>query len=132
VSQLPARTALADTSLFIAHEQQRPIRAEPPQAIAVSVITVAELHLGVLAAPDDQTRSLRMDTLRQVEELEPLSIDREVAAAWALLRVELRNAGRRMPLNNSWIAATALAHGLPVVTQDDDYDDVPGLAVIQV
>lgn len=37
-----------------------------------------------------------------------------------------------MPLNDSWIAATAIAQGIPVVTQDDDYDDVPGLAVIRV
>lgn len=40
----------------------------------------------------------------------------------------LRDAGRRMPLNDSWIAATALAHAIPVVSQDEDYDDVPGLA----
>ena len=37
-----------------------------------------------------------------------------------------------MPVNDSWIAATAMAHGLPVVTQDDDYVAVPGLAVIRV
>ena len=37
-----------------------------------------------------------------------------------------------MPVNDSWIAATAIAHGLPVVTQDDDYADVPGLDVIRI
>jgi predicted nucleic acid-binding protein len=37
-----------------------------------------------------------------------------------------------MPVNNSWIAATAMAHRLPVVTQDDDYDGVPGLDVIRI
>ena len=36
------------------------------------------------------------------------------------------------PLNDSWIAATALAHGLPVATQDDDYDQVPGLQVVKL
>jgi predicted nucleic acid-binding protein len=39
---------------------------------------------------------------------------------------------KNMPINDSWIAATALAAGVPVVTQDADYDDVPGLAVIRV
>jgi predicted nucleic acid-binding protein len=39
---------------------------------------------------------------------------------------------RRMPANDSWIAATALLHGLPVITQDDDYVGVPGLEVIRV
>jgi len=37
-----------------------------------------------------------------------------------------------MPINDSWIAATALAHDLTVTTQDDDYDDVPGLQVVKV
>jgi predicted nucleic acid-binding protein len=37
-----------------------------------------------------------------------------------------------MPLNDSWIAATALAHSIPVVTQDADYDDVPGLEIIRL
>jgi predicted nucleic acid-binding protein len=30
-----------------------------------------------------------------------------------------------MPVNDSWIAATAIAHGIPVLTQDDDYDHAP-------
>jgi predicted nucleic acid-binding protein len=37
-----------------------------------------------------------------------------------------------MPLNDSWIAATAIAHKAPVVSQDSDYDNVPGLQVIRV
>ena len=40
-------------------------------------------------------------------------------AAWARLRVELRDRGLRMPVNDSWIAATAIALGVAVVTQDD-------------
>jgi hypothetical protein len=37
-----------------------------------------------------------------------------------------------MPLNDSWIAATAMALAVPVVTQDDDYVELPGLDVIKV
>ena len=40
--------------------------------------------------------------------------------------------GKRMPLNDSWIAATAIANRLPVVAQDDDYADIPGLEVIRI
>lgn len=132
MSEPRPNVALADTSLFIAQEQRRAVRDEPPEEVAVSVITVGELRLGVLTAPDDRTRALRLETLSRVEVFEPLSIDRDVAVAWAALRVELRNAGRRMPLNHSWIAATAIAHGLPVVAQDDDYAGVPGLDVIRL
>jgi predicted nucleic acid-binding protein len=128
----PTGTALADTSVFIAREQRRPIAGQPPERVAVSVITVAELRLGVLAADDATARARRLETLSLVEALEPLPVDTSVAHAWAVLRLALREAGRRMPLNDSWIAATALAHHLPVVSQDDDYLDVPGLQVIRV
>lgn len=104
---------------------------EQPGRIAVSIITWGS-WLGVLCASDVGTRARRLDTLRQAEALEPLPVDADVASRWAALRVALRDAGRRMPVNDSWIAATALAHGMPVVTQDADYDDVPGLTVIRV
>lgn len=124
--------ALADTSIFIADEQSRPLAGSPPEAIVISVVTVAELRLGVLMAADPRTRATRMATLRLAESLEPLAIDDVVADAWARLIAGLRGNGRRMPINDSWIAATALAHGLPVATQDRDYDVVQGLEVIHL
>lgn len=123
---------LADTSLFIAQEQSRSLAGVPPERIAVSIVTVGELRLGVLAADDPDTRAQRLETLTRAEALDPLIVDAAVAHAWARLRVALRDAGRRMPLNDSWIAATAIAHGIPVVSQDADYDDVPDLRVIRV
>jgi len=126
------RLALADTSVFIALEQERPLAGPVPDAVAVSVITVGELRLGVLAAEDLRTRARRLRTLSRAEELEPLPVDARVADAWAELRLALRDAGKRMPLNDSWIAATAVAHRIPVVSQDADYDDVPGLEVIRI
>lgn len=124
--------ALADTSVFIALEQRRPLGGVPPERIAVSVVTVGELRLGVLVAADSAARARRLDTLLRAEALEPLPIDSDVAGRWAALRLALREAGRRMPLNDSWIAATALAHGMPLVSQDDDYEGVPGLEVIRI
>lgn len=124
--------ALADTSVFIALEADRKLSGPPPEAIAVSVITVGELRLGVLAAADGASRARRLETLSRVEALEPLPVDAAAANAWAVLRLALRDQGKRMPLNDSWIAATAIANRIPVVSQDADYDDAPGLEVIRV
>jgi predicted nucleic acid-binding protein len=77
-------------------------------------------------------RTAIVDTLDLALRTSPLPVDRAVAAAWAQLRRALRDRKRTMPVNDSWIAATAMAHGLPVVTQDEDYVSVPGLAVIRV
>jgi predicted nucleic acid-binding protein len=96
------------------------------------VITVGELRLGVLAAEEGSTRARRLETLSRAEALEPIAVDAQVAHAWATLRLALRDRGLRMPLNDSWIAATAIAHKLPLVAQDADYDRVPGLKVIRV
>ena len=112
---------LADTSVFIANESGRPLLVEHlPDEIAVSVITIGELRAGVLAARDVDIRDQRLHTLLRARELRPIPIDEAVAEAWAKLRIMLRDRGLRMPINDSWIAATALAHDVPVVTQDLD------------
>jgi predicted nucleic acid-binding protein len=125
--------ALADTSLFVAVEQDRPRSGTVPDELAVSVVTVGELHLGVLLARDAATRARRLATSAFVQAtFQPISIDDAVAQVWAGLVADLRKSGHPAPINDTWIAATALAHSLPIVTQDSDYDAFPGLRVIRV
>lgn len=124
---------LLDTSVFIALEAGRPIETVSiPGRLRVSVVTIGELRLGVLSAAQADTRARRLATLDRATKLEPAPVTEAVAEAWALLRISLRARGRSMPVNDSWIAATAMALGVPVVTQDADYVDVPGLEVIRV
>ena len=86
----------------------------------------------MLLAADAVTRDRRLSTLTNALALDPVPIDLAVSERWAQLRVLLRDARTRMPVNDSWIAATALALGVPVVTHDDDYVVVEGLEVITV
>jgi len=124
------KRGLADTSLFIAREAGRHHATDVmPKQLGVSVVTVAELRAGVLAASDLAVRRRRLRTLEFVLRLDCLPVDEPVAEAWAVLRVALRDHGRRMNVNDAWIAATALAHDLPVVTQDHDFDVVRDLGV---
>ena len=124
---------LADTSVFIARESGRPIQASLlPDELAVSIITIGELRAGVLAARDVTTRDTRLATLTAAMTLDPIAIDDDVAAQWARLRVMLRDSGQRMPVNDSWIAATAMALQVPIVTQDDDYINLAELRVVRV
>ena len=124
---------IADTSVFIARESGRPLaETELPDELGISVITIGELRSGVLAAVDVETRDRRLATLSEALALEPLPVDQPVAEAWARLRVLLREMQKRMPVNDSWIAATAMSLGVPVVTQDEDYVEVRGLKIIRV
>lgn len=124
---------LVDTSVFVARESGRPIVVDGmPTNVVVSVVTVAELRAGVLVADDPAERAVRLATLTLAQSFEAVPIDDAVAEAWARLRVELRLRQRRMPVNDSWIAATAMALRIPIVTQDADYVTIPGLDVIRV
>lgn len=123
---------MLDTSVFIAREGRGLDVAALPDEVAVSIVTYGELRAGVLAASDVSVRSRRLTTLQTVSDLNPLPIDTGVADEWARLRVALASAGQRINVNDSWIAATALAHGVPVVTQDSDFDALAAISDLQV
>ncbi len=96
------------------------------------MITVGELRLGLLAADSGPVQARRLETLSKAEAVDPLPVDARVTPAWAVLRLALRDQRKRLPINDSWIAATAIANDIPVASQDADYDDVPGLRGIRV
>ncbi len=126
--------AIADTSLFIARETGRPVDPyEQDVQIAVSIVTIAELELGVLAAAEPRIRAIRLHTLRDAEQLSALPVDRAVASAFASLAVQMRAAGQgRLGIHDAWIAATAIAHDADLLTQDSGFEAVPGLRVIRL
>jgi predicted nucleic acid-binding protein len=98
-----------------------------PEAAAVSVVTLAELELGVHLAAVESIRARRLRTLRAVQETYvALPVDEGVASAFAELVSEARRTGRRPRVQDTWIAATARAHSVPVYTQDAGFD---GLSV---
>jgi predicted nucleic acid-binding protein len=137
VTEVEAEVGLLDTSVFIAREVGRAV-AKLPERVALSVITIGELQLGVLSAGDSATRSRRADTLALARAADPIPVSEAVMVSWARLVVDCRAAGvhRAVKLTDSLIAATAIEHGLPVVTQDADYDQIaracPALSVINV
>jgi predicted nucleic acid-binding protein len=128
-----AERALADTSIFIGLEAERfdPARFDGYEW-GVSVITLGELRLGVLRAASPDVSARRLAAYQLAKQFQPLELDEAVSEHWALLVARLRAAGRKVPINDSWIAATALAHDIPIVTQDGDYDAMPDLKVLKL
>jgi predicted nucleic acid-binding protein len=122
--------AVLDTSIFVARQQgRRPLPAE----VAVSVITLAELELGVLVARDSDTRAQRLATLTRVrEQTAGLPADDRVASAYARLAAGELAAGRKPRVHDTWIAATALVHQAEVWTQDQDFTAFAAVDVVRV
>ena len=120
--------AILDTSLFIASEQGRALERPLPAEVGVSVVTLAELELGVLMARGSDTRSRRLATLTRVrEQTAGLPADDRVASAAGELA-----AGRKPRVHDTWIAATALVHDAEVWTQDADFTRFAAVDVVRV
>lgn len=121
----PVTSGLPGTSVFIARESGRPLGSLPDR-VAVSVVTIGELELGVLAAVDADVLARRADTLALARQSDPIPVSEAVMSGWPRLVVACRRAGvhRTVRLTDALIAATAIVHGLPVVTRDDDFDQI--------
>jgi predicted nucleic acid-binding protein len=110
--------SLIDTSVLVGAHNVRSFDEE----WAVSVVTVGELEAGVLIAQDETARARRVALLAAVlAEAPALPIDRHIAARYG----ELRARAGRQPSNDLWIAATALAHDLILITADQQQAALP-------
>ena len=103
----------------------------PTEATYISVLTLGEVRKGIerlaLGARHNRLRRwLEVDLLEQFEH-RILPIDLEVADRWG--RLIAQQAGKPRPPIDCLLAATALAHGLTLVTRDTDLVGIPGLEI---
>ncbi len=112
-------TVLIDTSL-VAGTATTGIE----ESFSVSIVTVGELRVGILLAETSPMRAGRQARLAAIlENATVLPVGDAVASHYA----ELRAAIGRLPTNDLWIAATAVAHNLVLVTGDERQAKLPGL-----
>ena len=128
------RRALLDTSVVIALARGEKIEVrQPPEAAAISAVTLCGLHHGVLIA-GARARAGRLATLAYAERrFAVLPVDARVAPHYGRLLAGARQAGRpRLRTADALIAATAAAHDLPLLTGDRDFKGLDGLEVVLV
>lgn len=124
---------LLDTSVLVAIENGRSLRTEAmPKTTAISVVTKAELRVGIFAAEDIEIRDRRLMTFELANRIVALPIDEAVSRAWAQMRAYVGASGQKVGVNDMWIAATAAAHEIPVLTQDGDFEALNGIAGLTV
>ena len=115
--------AILDTSVLIAREEDPAVEPAIPDEAAISVVTLAELHYGVLAAKTDLAKQIRLRRLGVIEStFQPIPIDAAVARAYAAVAQAVKLAGGtpRARVMDLWIAATALAENVPIFTRNHD------------
>lgn len=119
---------LADTSIFVALEQGRPLVSPPDGSIRISAVTIAELDIAVQLANSSEVLTRRQQTLAYARRFRSLAFDEAAAAHLARIVVALRRAERRVNAYDAVIAATAASRGLAVWTQDADYEVIAEVA----
>jgi tRNA(fMet)-specific endonuclease VapC len=131
VTDTDARRGLLDTSAVIdlADLEQEALPAE----CVISAVTLAELSAGTLLATNARQREARQAHLQQAEaDFDPIPFDAACARAFGRVAPSLRRSGRKhqAPAYDALIAATAVAHDLPVFTRNaDDFAGIEGLDV---
>jgi tRNA(fMet)-specific endonuclease VapC len=98
------------------------------EGIAISIVTYMEVYQGVERAPDPHAAEEKLQAFLDAVPL--LVFTSSVARRCARSRETLRKQGKRLKPRalDLIIAATALEHGLVLVTgNEDDYKDIPGL-----
>lgn len=96
-------------------------------ALYTSVISVGELTLGIHKAPREHSEKLRQRTQEMLTRFKSIwGITQEVAEVYGDI-VSRVPPGQHIGQNDYWIAAVALTHDLMLITNDSDFDRVPGL-----
>jgi tRNA(fMet)-specific endonuclease VapC len=124
---------LIDTTLLVDRERggARLEQLVGERDRAISVITVSELLHGVGRARG-ATRAKRQGFVEHLlSAFEPIPITESVARVHASVWAGLAAKGEVIGAHELWIAATALAHGLELATDDaESFGRVPGLTVL--
>ncbi len=126
-------TFLLDTNTCIHYLNQRHpevtrrMVAAGPDRLAVSSLTVAELHFGAERSGRPEANRARLRVF--LDELRSVPFDDRCGESFGRLKAERRAAGRPVPDFDLAIAATAIAEGLTLVSSDHHMRSLPGLAV---
>ena len=130
------------TYLVDANVLSEPTRIDPDESvvdwlrqneteIAIDPFVLGEIRFGIhLLKPSKRRRRLEQWFDAGVARLECLTWDAVIGLRWAKLLADLRAAGKSMPVKDSLIAATALHHGLVIVTRNEHDFENSGVKVL--
>lgn len=132
---------LIDTCIWIDVEQGRLGRADVSahtgnEPVYLSPVTLAELRLGIEMSTNPGIRQKRLATYRRMTRKPLLPVDADTADVFGELAGVLARAERRSHrtrVQDLWLAAQAIQHGLGLVTRNPgDFADIPGLELVAI
>lgn len=123
---------LLDSSAYIAFKKRHPAVMEivsQAELIFISPIVLGELRAGFLQGSKRDRNERELQLFLHSPRIRVLALDEETSDRYALIRVTLKKAGTPVAVNDLWIAASAMQHGLPVLTSDRDFQKISQILV---
>ncbi len=99
------------------------------EQIFISPFVLGELRAGFLQGSKRDRNERELQLFLHTPRIRVLALDEETSDRYALIRATLTNAGTPVSVNDLWIAASAMQHGLPVLTSDRDFQKIPQILV---
>ncbi len=123
---------LLDTSAYIAFKKQHSEVIDilrQAELIFISPIVLGELRAGFLQGAKWEHNERELRLFLDSPRVNVPVMDDETSDRYAVIRVTLKKAGTPVAVNDLWIAASAMQHGLPVLTSDRDFQKIPQIMV---
>jgi tRNA(fMet)-specific endonuclease VapC len=104
------------------------IAVDPSCRVHLPLAVVGKLLYGANCAPNPERQLGRVRAFAARSNV--VYPNQETAEIYGRIKTELRRRGRMIPENDLWIAATAIQHEMPVLTQDSHFQEVPGVVLL--
>lgn len=125
-------TLMLDTSAYSAFKRGRPEAIEAlrqASSILLPSIVLGELLAGFEVGGRCQENRRELAEFQRNPRVRAVQITEDTAERYARIYAHLRSAGRPVPTNDLWIAASAMEHGAELLTTDRHFLDVPQIVV---
>jgi predicted nucleic acid-binding protein len=125
------KSILLDTNAYSAFKRGETETLQIVQnatAIHLSVVVLAELIAGFVAGSKEQANRTELSGFLSSKRVAVLPVDQTTAEQYARIKLDLKRAGKPIPTNDLWIAATAMQHHLCLVTGDAHFRHISGLS----
>jgi len=131
---------LLDTCVFAEYSKPRPnsnvfdwIDAQEQEAQFISVLSIGEMQRGISRLPSSRRKNSLEAVLESIVtrfDRRIIQLDISILRRWGRMIGELELKGRKLPVPDSLIAATALEHDLTIITQNtSDFADTNALVL---
>ena len=125
---------LIDTNIYAEFKRKNPSVIEVLRQvdfIGVNVVVLAELLSGFFGGAKEEQNRQELNQFLDSSRVHVIPIDEETAEFYARIHRDLKRKGKMIPVNDIWVAASAMKNGLALFTHDEHFESVEGIMLLK-